>query len=238
MTYRKGNGMKIKTPIGGAVAVLILLWTVLGLFSTNDIAIHDETKIEISSIADDCIYWIVAITGSGSFISLGDVCLIIVDPDSTILLPPTPLTAFNSSGELYYHFVRFNDGNDTGQLNVGDYFQFNRTMYWGSVFRLTDSGSTSMYCEVTIDDADDYFAVQYFLVNYGPPGLSYSGSPMILLIFSIAAAAILIGTAVMVRKFKFEEEKRKQIRRLVAAVMGLMIVLFIAATLYTMVLYY
>lgn len=222
--------MKIKAAIGSILVVLILLGTVLGFFSPKDIAIHDEVKIEISSSTDDCFYRIAAIYGQSN-IALGDVCLIIVASSSTVLLHPTQLTKFNSSGDLYYHHVRFNDVVNPGQLNVGDYFQFNRTLYWGSHFALVDTQETMKYCDVTIDDADAVFVVVVFDQQ---PANSFSTNTVIL-VFSFAAAAILIGTALMVRFFKVDEEKRKLIWRLVAAVMGLLIVLFIAALLYTMV---
>jgi hypothetical protein len=224
----------MKVNIRVILAILVFLGLTLTLLPLNGISIHEEARIEISSGTEDCIYTVAGMGGSPFYISLDDVYLMIINPNLTVLLPPTSLTAFNSSGDLYYHHVRFNDATNPDQLNVGDSFQFNRSVYWGSKFRLFDSGGTTLYSEVTIDDPDASFLVIIPPMDWPSPSLSTN---TVLLGFSIVAAAILIGTAILIRIFKVDEEKRRIIWQLVTAVMGILIVAFIAAILYTMVLY-
>lgn len=179
----------------------------------------------------DCVYVVASIQPGGHNKALGDVWLHAVGSNGVTLIYES-LSSFNTSGDPYYRNVKFHDEADLGYLSVGDALFFNKTIYWGGHFSLIDDSGTRIFTQANIVKTDGVIVVVIdYPMELGPPsaGAFLIGIP-------ILAVAILIGTPIIIRIFKINEERRKNIWLIITAVMAILITLFIAAFLYSMVL--
>jgi hypothetical protein len=180
--------------------------------------------------AGDCVF-VVASIQPGGHIALDDVWLHAVGSNGVTSLYES-LSSFNTSGDPYYRNVKFYDDSDLGNLSVGDALFFNKTIYWGGHFYLINSAGNRQFAQAEIVKTESIInLVIDYPMELGPPsaGAFLIGIPII-------AVATLLGTAIIVRIFKINEEKRKNIWLIITAVMAILITLFIAAFLYSMVL--
>jgi len=150
----------------------------------------------------DCVYAVTSIQ-SGGHVALDEVKIAVFYPNGTLSFVKS-LSTFNTSGDPYYRNVKFHDDSDLGNLSVGDAFFFNKTVYWGGHFYLSNLDGTKQFTSATIVDTDGSINLIIDIATDGPISsfpFDALGLVIILIIaLSVVFLIIVRMTVVRIRK--------------------------------------
>ena len=141
----------------------------------------------------ECAYQVYAIRNQDpGLVRLDEIRLTVKYPNGTISFSML-LSEFNTSGNPYYNQVKFKNEFNLSVLDVGDAFFFNKTIYWGGSFSLTNADVSMQYCQNNI--MDEYGRIDVYNVFFtdGPiDTFPFNLEGLFLFLIFITATALLI----------------------------------------------
>ena len=133
------------------VAITVVLAAVLYVLVLSLINVDHKIGAIVLEKGSTTTNWtlkVVTMTGTTQA-SLADVYILVQNPDLSIALSGRPISDLTPGA--YYNGVRYMDAMTADNLNAGDYFTLDRSLFGiGTTVSLLDAGGTTTYAEKVI----------------------------------------------------------------------------------------
>lgn len=155
-------------------------------------AVEATPSQEYSMPRLDCTYYVINIIPD-QHIALSDVRLNVFYPNGTFSFGIL-LSSFKTLEDPYYHGTTYLDYTDPDDLNVGDAFFFDKSIYWNGRFTLTSADGTKQFASQTIAETDGHISLITQFATDGPIGGDYSlyNALIVSIIITVVVAVLIL----------------------------------------------